>query len=321
VNEFTILGVLVFIFFATFVFQVYRSGFIIPLANLLTFCLSLLSALLVFSPLSILLSVFLGFSKPLADVSGFLLAFFAFFIPLHLIIVKLSHQVFTSKKRSTHLLDKPPGLKTAIVGSTIWLVLIASLYNLLPVNPFANETASSKLSIQIAKAAIAFDARPKKSLEQKIDSSLESIEDKEIIAVKPNIPPDAAKQYDGAAELEMLRLVNDERRKHGLDALVLDSKLRDVARSHSMDMVRGNFFNHVSPRTGTIGDRLQANQIFYLFVSENLAYSTDVTTANKDILLSKAHHDSLMSQRFGKIGIGVVDCGMHGCMITQIVTN
>jgi uncharacterized protein YkwD len=119
----------------------------------------------------------------------------------------------------------------------------------------------------------------------------------------------------------MIELVNKERRRQGLDDLEFDNELKDIARAHSLDMIRGNFFNHTSPRTGTISDRMFANRILYLFISENLAYSTDVVAANNDLMSSIEHHDSLMNERFGKIGIGVVNCGLYGCMITQVLTN
>jgi uncharacterized protein YkwD len=317
----TIIIVLASLFGITFVFHIFRAGFIAPLINLMVFLLSMLLALIVYSPLSILFSYFLSFSKPLADILSFFVLFFAFFVPLHLALTKLGHNLFAKTKRSKPAIDKRPGFKTALFSSTVWLILIAAAYNLLPINPFTSETTSSAISVQIAKAAIAFNALPKQSLERRIDSTIDSFEEKEIIVQKPNIPPGTPIKFDVQSELQMIRLINKERRRQGLNDLKFDNTLRDIARSHSSDMVRGNFLNHTSPRTGTISDRMFANRVLYLYVSENLAYSTDVVAANRDLMASKEHHDSLMNGRFGKIGIGVANCGLYGCMITQILTN
>jgi uncharacterized protein YkwD len=138
---------------------------------------------------------------------------------------------------------------------------------------------------------------------------------------RPNIPRDNRSEYDPNSELQMFKLINVERRRMGLRELEFDTSLRDIARSHSMDMIRGNFFDHNSPRTGSVSDRMLASGILYLVVSENLAYNTDVVSANDDLMASKEHHDSLMNDRMGKIGIGVVNNGQYGCMITQVLTN
>jgi uncharacterized protein YkwD len=234
---------------------------------------------------------------------------------------KLSHAISAGRGRRKHRLERPPGLKTALITSTVWLILIVVSYNLLPGNPFTKETATSRLSIQIAKAAMAFNAKPDKTFQQRIDSSVESLTESNKLVRRPNIPRDITSEYDPNAELQMFELINNERRRMGLKELEFDTKLRDVARSHSMDMIRGNFFDHISPRTGSVSDRMLASGILYLFVSENLAYNTDVEAANKDLMESKEHHDSLMNDRMGKIGIGVVNSGMYGCMITQVLTN
>ncbi len=49
-------------------------------------------------------------------------------------------------------------------------------------------------------------------------------------------------------EMEVHRLVNEQRTSHGLSALSWDSKLSDIARSHSQDMLNNNFFDHTNLR-------------------------------------------------------------------------
>jgi uncharacterized protein YkwD len=42
--------------------------------------------------------------------------------------------------------------------------------------------------------------------------------------------------------------VNRERQKYGLGPLEQDEKLTEIARNHSQDMARYNFFSHINPR-------------------------------------------------------------------------
>jgi uncharacterized protein YkwD len=53
-------------------------------------------------------------------------------------------------------------------------------------------------------------------------------------------------------EKEVLTMVNDDRREHRLWALKADPVLSRVARAHSEDMVKGDFFGYISPRFGEI---------------------------------------------------------------------
>jgi uncharacterized protein YkwD len=48
-------------------------------------------------------------------------------------------------------------------------------------------------------------------------------------------------------EKEIHNLVNIERTSHGLSQLQWDDKLSDIARKHSQDMIRRNFFSHDNP--------------------------------------------------------------------------
>src|SRR6185295_19005870 len=52
------------------------------------------------------------------------------------------------------------------------------------------------------------------------------------------------------AEAASLKLLNEERRRAGLDQVARDPELDEVARAHSHDMVDHGFLAHISPTTG-----------------------------------------------------------------------
>ena len=56
-------------------------------------------------------------------------------------------------------------------------------------------------------------------------------------------------------EILILKYTNIERRNHGLDELVWDEKLVEIAREHSEDMANNDFFSHVNPNGESPTDR------------------------------------------------------------------
>ncbi|MEX0657099.1 MAG: CAP domain-containing protein [Nitrosopumilaceae archaeon] len=74
----------------------------------------------------------------------------------------------------------------------------------------------------------------------------------------PNVEPEpeiksmprnenTADSKEKETELEIHRLVNIERQKHGLKTLSYDDALASIARNHSEDMAQRKFYSHVNP--------------------------------------------------------------------------
>ena len=53
----------------------------------------------------------------------------------------------------------------------------------------------------------------------------------------------------------IFKYTNIERRNHGLDELVWDEKLVEIAREHSEDIANNDFFSHVNPNGESPTDR------------------------------------------------------------------
>ena len=53
--------------------------------------------------------------------------------------------------------------------------------------------------------------------------------------------------YQAGSEQQVLILLNQIRRQHGLPALAFSTQLRAAARSHSADMLQKGYFDHNSP--------------------------------------------------------------------------
>lgn len=128
-------------------------------------------------------------------------------------------------------------------------------------------------------------------------------------------------QPSKALEEEMISLVNSERKKRGLNTLEFDVNLRETGRVHSKDMFERGYFSHYSPEGESVADRAQRQGISYLIIGENLAYAPSLEIAHDGLMNSEGHRANILSDSYNKIGIGIMDGGIYGLMITQVFSN
>ena len=126
---------------------------------------------------------------------------------------------------------------------------------------------------------------------------------------------------DAASEQAMLKLVNAERTKRGLKALVLSARLTDVARAYARDMFERGYFSHVTPEGLTPPERLDRAGIPYGVMGENLALAPDVMIAQDGLMNSPGHRANILGAAFRRIGLGVIDGGVYGEMFVQEFTD
>lgn len=122
-------------------------------------------------------------------------------------------------------------------------------------------------------------------------------------------------------EQQMLAMVNEERAKEGLQPLKADTAMRRIARAHSLDMLRRGYFSHYSPDGKSLVDRARAAHIGYLIAGENLALAPTLEMAHRGLMKSPGHRANILQPRFGRVGIGVMDAGRYGVMVTQDFRN
>lgn len=127
-------------------------------------------------------------------------------------------------------------------------------------------------------------------------------------------PVPAAPQVENVAAVEQrfIDLANAERWDRGLRVLAPNALLTAVARSHSEEMARVRYFDHVSPTPGqsTPLDRYLSvleRRPTWVYVGENLVYCTveDVELGHSSLMQSPKHRDNILNPRFEQIGVGV----------------
>lgn len=125
-----------------------------------------------------------------------------------------------------------------------------------------------------------------------------------------NIPTadDAVTKYEG----EVVRLVNEIRKKNGLRALEQDWQLSRVARYKSQDMKDKNYFSHTSPTYGSPFQMMKSFGISYKTAGENIAkgYSTPEAVVN-GWMNSSGHRANILNSSFTHIGVGYVSGGNY----------
>ena len=94
-----------------------------------------------------------------------------------------------------------------------------------------------------------------------------------------------------------------------------------VARLHSTDMFARGYFSHVTPDGKTLTDRVRARGVPFLTAGENLELGTTLEICHEGLMKSPGHRANILHPSFGRLGIGVLDGGKRGLMITQNFRN
>ncbi len=123
-------------------------------------------------------------------------------------------------------------------------------------------------------------------------------------------------------EQKVAELVNIERQKAGLPALVFDSAVSNVARTKSKDMAANNYFAHQSPTYGSAGDMLTKFGIKWSAWGENIASGQKTPEAVVTAWMnSSGHRANILSSNFSKIGVGYAVNSNGTPYWTQMFTN
>jgi len=128
------------------------------------------------------------------------------------------------------------------------------------------------------------------------------------------------------AEIEVHRLINLEREKHGLETLGYDKKLASIAKSHSEDMASSGYFSHDTPEGLDPTDRAskadyvcryQIGNLIYSGIGENIHMVTGSSIAFLSSpesiaemavsgwMDSPGHRKNILTLNFSNEGIGV----------------
>lgn len=302
-----------------FIFEAIGRPFILELLDLFSFLIAFFLSFRYYNLLSVFFENQFKIPHGLSQVLGFMAIWFLaetiFFIMVRVFLKKAPALNFPF---STTLSVIPSFLR-GLIFIALMLVILATF----PVHPLVKKAVlDSKVGSLILKNAYQLEEPVKQVFGGVTNDTLT------FLTIKPrtNESVDLGFQTsnfstDQEAEQVMLDLLNRERLSRGLRTLSLDVNLRNVARLHSQDMFKRGYFSHYSPEGESVADRAAKEDIDFLVVGENLAYAPNTELAHKGLMNSEGHRANILSEDYGKIGIGVMDGGIYGKMFTQVFSN
>lgn len=304
------------------VYNGWRRGFVLGLLDLIRWIGGLVLALILYAPLASVLKNFAGVGETWANPLAFILLVAFFGISLYL----LGRQIIGQMPPDIHertfnkILGILPGFAT---GAILAAIAAAMLFTLPVSNGFQESVRESLLAenlavyteeIESALVPIFEDA-----LNETLTRRLTNYPGSEAMVELPFKVSEFEARPD--LEAEMLALVNRERKIAGLPPVKADPEMRSVARRHSADMFRRGYFSHYTPEKESPFDRMRRDKVRFRTAGENLAIAPTLKIAHTGLMNSPGHRANILNPQFGRLGIGVLDGGRRGLMITQNFRN
>lgn len=263
---------------------------------------------------------------PALGVWGFPVGFLLTVVLSRLLLATLLHRVMRRTPAETHLspVNKAMGILPGIITGAVYAAIAAALLLSIPVwNGLAKEAHESRianqLGVQVAwldeKFSPIFGEAAKQTMNRMVVKPSSENETVNLFyTVKdPKARPDL--------EMEMLQMVNEERTKRGLPTVKADPPLTKVARAHSVDMFARGYFSHYTPEKKDPFDRMRTAGVKFLTAGENLALGRTLKICHEGLMNSPGHRANILNPSFGRLGIGVMDGGIYGLMISQEFRN
>ena len=253
------------------------------------------------------------------------LSFLATYVLGHLLIGAVASRLAGAlpPRLHAHAINRTLGVLPGLIGGLINAAIAALVLLTVPLPGALGTLADQSVLIsRLAAPAKRLEARLAPIFNPAISRTLQAltVPPESNTAIKLNYKVDNP-QPRPDLEARMLEMVNAERRKEGLKPLLADPDLAEVARAHSRDMFARSYFAHVSPEGQDLSHRLRRGKVRHLLAGENLALAPTLPGAHQGLMNSPGHRANILRPQYGRIGIGVLDGGRYGLMVTQNFRN
>lgn len=300
----------------------WHRGFILGLLDLVRWLGSFLAAFLLYAPVARLLESLTNWSEIWTQPLGFLIVL----VLTSLLIQLLGNQFLRRLSREAHerSINKILGVLPGFVCGSITAAILAAL---LFAVPFSDDFQESLRQSRVANRLLVFTDELETALAPIFQKAVEQTFTRRI-----TINPGSEEIYQlpykvtntrprPDLEAEMLELINRERAAAGLEPLEADPEMREVALKHSADMFARGYFSHNTPEGETPFDRMREDGVRFRTAGENLALAPTLQIAHTGLMNSPGHRANILRPQFGRVGIGILDGGRRGLMVTQNFRN
>jgi len=299
----------------------WRNGFIIETLGLINWVGSLVLAFLFYPyTASLITKIF-----PSLELWKLPLAFIITAIIGRILIGIITRKIAlaTSAYTNQSLLNKSLGIIPGFINGIIFATIIAALLLALPLmdginSAVRNSVIANKLSVKMETVDQKLSPALNKAIYQTLNDLTIHTKSDDFLKLPFKINHAVV---DSSLEIKMIELVNKDRSEHGLSPLIRDEELTKVARQHSRDMFVRGYFSHGTPDGKDPFDRMKANDIHFITAGENIALAQTISIAQYGFMHSPGHRANILNPAFGHIGIGILDGGIFGLMISQEFKN
>ena len=299
----------------------FQKGFVLGMLSLITWIGSLLIGFFFYT----YVARFIENHILSLGVWTFPLAFILTIIIARILLSILANQLLqlTHPETHQHAANRFLGIIPGTINGLINAVIVAALLLALPLGGSLSEkTRESPLANYFVEPAEWLEAQLSPVFDDAVRRSLNklTVEPASKESVKLNYTVKNPRVREDL-EAKMLELVNEERRKHGLKPVQADPEMAAVARKHSRDMFARGYFSHITPDGLDPFDRMRKDGVRFRTAGENLALAQTLTLAHNGLMNSPGHRANILQPAFGRLGIGIMDGGIYGLMVTQIFRN
>lgn len=318
---FNYVDLLLFLVILLSVWSGWRRGFIIGALELAGWLGSLVLAFMLYPYAGRLL----GQYWPDLGMWTLPLAFIATLILVRVLISAILNLILRGIPGTTHthIANKTLGVVPGILNGIIWAALLATLVTILPLwDGLSAKSRESRLAVRLTDGVSRLEDKVAPALDSVVRHPLGrmTVEPESDSFIKlpykvstPEVRPDL--------EAKMLELVNRERTQRSLRPLKADPEMAEVARAHSGDMFARGYFAHKTPEGRDPFDRMRSRKVRFITAGENLALARTLNMAHEGLMNSPGHRANILQPSFGRLGIGILDGGIYGLMVTQNFRN
>ncbi len=299
-----------------------RRGFILSFLDLVRWIGSLLAGLFFYQTVSRRL----GLLTDWTEIWNQPIAFIFVVVATSLIIQLLGNALLRRFPKDIHerrvnkIFGILPGLANGLITAAIISALLFSV-------PFSDGLMESARSSYLANRFAVYTEELETALVPIFDPAI-----RQTLNRRTTVQPGSNERVElpfkientrplPALEAEMLELVNRERTAAGLAPLEADPELAEVARRHSADMFARGYFSHHTPENKDPFDRMRESDVRFRTAGENLALAPGLQIAHTGLMNSPGHRANILNPQFGRVGIGILDGGRRGLMVTQNFRN
>lgn len=320
--NYNIVDILLVVFVLVSILYGWHRGFILGVLDLLSWVVILFAGLRFYQPVA----RWIGPRVDLwSDVWDRPIAFILIAVVVGILIQLLGYALLNRLPKGAHehrvnkLLGTIPGLANGVISAA----LIAALLLSIPISETLHEHArDSVVANRLAVYAEQLEAALHPVFGEAVARTLNLLTVQPESNERVDLPYKVTTSHPRPdLEAAMLNLVNQERSKAGLKPLSADPELTVVARAHSTDMFVHGYFAHDTPEGVDPFERMKQAHVRFLTAGENLALAPTLQIAHTGLMNSPGHRANILNKDFGRVGIGVMDGGMRGLMISQEFRN